>query len=232
MEKRVVAITGGFGALGGAVVEAAVAEGRGVAALDVAASPPAALTERLGEGVAWLPAVDLLSLEGARKAFATVDERLGRLDALINIAGGFAYERIADGGDETWDRMFALNLKTAVNAVKAALPYLAKSDAGRIVNVGAAPALRAGAGFGPYAASKAGVLRLTEALAEEVKPQRITVNAVLPSIIDTAQNRASMPDADFSRWVAPSDLAAVILFLASDAARAVTGALIPVNGRM
>ena len=218
--------------MGGAVVEAAAADGRGVAALDVAASPPKNLVERLGERVVFLPAVDLLSLEGARKAFAAVDARFGRLDALVNIAGGFAYEGIADGGDETWDRMFALNLKTAVNACKAALPYLEKSEAGRIVNVGAAPALRAGAGLGPYAASKAGVLRLTEALAEELKPQAITVNAVLPSIIDTAQNRASMPDADFSRWVAPSDLATVILFLASDAARAVTGALIPVNGRV
>ena len=232
MDTRFVAITGGFGALGGAVVEAAVAEGRGVAALDVAASPPSALAQQLGEGVVWLPSVDLLSLDGARKAFAAVNERLGRLDALVNIAGGFAYEQVTEGGDETWDRMFALNLKTAVNACKAVLPYLAKSEAGRIVNVGAAPALRAGAGFGPYAASKAGVLRLTEALAEELKPQGITVNAVLPSIIDTAQNRASMPDADFSRWVAPSDLAAVILFLASDAARAVTGALIPVTGRV
>jgi NAD(P)-dependent dehydrogenase (short-subunit alcohol dehydrogenase family) len=127
--------------------------------------------------------------------------------------------------------MYALNVTTTLNASRAAIPHLIRSVAGRIVNVGALGALQAGSGMGPYAASKAGVHRLTEALAAEYKG-RITVNAVLPSIIDTAANRADMPKADFSKWVAPKELADVILFLASDAASAVTGALLPVSGRV
>jgi NAD(P)-dependent dehydrogenase (short-subunit alcohol dehydrogenase family) len=126
--------------------------------------------------------------------------------------------------------MFAMNLKTAVHASKAAIPHLLASGAGRIVNVGAASAIKAGVGFGPYAASKGAVHRLTESLAEELKNRGVTVNAVLPSIIDTPANRADMPGASFDHWVAPADLAAVILFLVSDEARAVTGALIPVTG--
>jgi NAD(P)-dependent dehydrogenase (short-subunit alcohol dehydrogenase family) len=127
--------------------------------------------------------------------------------------------------------MHALNLLTALNASHAAIPHLAKSPAARIVNIGAMGALQAGAGMGPYAASKAGVHRLTEALAAEHKG-KITVNAVLPSTIDTPANRADMPKSDFSRWVRPQELAEVILFLVSDAASAVTGALIPVAGRV
>ena len=127
--------------------------------------------------------------------------------------------------------MYALNVLTALNASRSAIPYLVASGTGRIVNVGAMGALQAGAGMGAYAASKAGVHRLTEALAAEWKG-RITVNAVLPSTIDTPANRASMPKADFAKWVTPEELANVILFLASDAASAVTGALIPVSGRV
>jgi 3-oxoacyl-[acyl-carrier protein] reductase len=151
--------------------------------------------------------------------------------ALINIAGGFAFETVAEGESTTWQRMYALNLLTALNASRAAIPHLVASGAGRIVNVGAMGALQAGSGMGAYAASKAGVHRLTEALAAEWKGS-ITVNAVLPSTIDTPANRASMPRADFGKWVTPQELAEVILFLASDAASAVTGALLPVSGRV
>jgi NAD(P)-dependent dehydrogenase (short-subunit alcohol dehydrogenase family) len=126
--------------------------------------------------------------------------------------------------------MYSINTKTAVNACKAALPHLIAAK-GAIVNVGANGALKAGAGFGPYAASKEGVHKLTESLAEEMKG-KVRVNAVLPSVLDTAQNRKDMPKADFSTWVQPEDLARVMLFLASDAARDVTGALLPVTGRV
>ena len=135
---------------------------------------------------------------------------------------------MADGDPATWDRLYALNVKTCANMCRAAIPALSAAG-GRIVNVGAGGAVKAAAGMGPYAASKSGVHRLTEALAEELKG-KVAVNAVLPSIIDTPQNRADMPKADFATWVSPADLAAVILFLASDDARAVTGALLPVNG--
>jgi NAD(P)-dependent dehydrogenase (short-subunit alcohol dehydrogenase family) len=178
-----------------------------------------------------LGGVDLTDAAAAKKAIDAAVSHFGRLDALINIAGGFSFETVAEGDPRTWQRMYALNVTTALNASRAAIPHLIASGAGRIVNVGALGALQAGAGMGPYAASKAGVHRLTEALAAEYKGT-ITVNAVLPSIIDTSANRASMPKADFSKWVRPTELADVILFLADDAASAVTGALLPVSGRL
>ena len=232
MRGKTIVVTGGFGALGSGVAAAAVDRGASVAALDVAPFAPAALADRLGTNALILGGVDLSSPEGALKAMAAVKVKFGRLDALLNIAGGFQWETVEDGKAESWDRMFALNLKTALNACNAALPYLLESGAGRIVNVGAQTALKAAAGFGPYAASKSAVHRLTESLADELKLKGVTVNAVLPSIIDTPANRRDMANADFSRWVAPADLAAVILFLASDEAKAVTGALIPVSGRV
>src|SRR6267378_3001995 len=178
-----------------------------------------------------LGGVDLSDVAQAKKAIDAVASHFGRLDALINIAGGFAFETVAEGDPKTWQRMYALNMLTALNASRSAIPHLAASPAARIINIGAMGALQAGAGMGAYAASKSGVHRLTEALAAEWKG-KITVNAVLPSIIDTPANRASMPKADFGKWVTPQDLANVILFLASDAASAVTGALLPVAGRV
>jgi NAD(P)-dependent dehydrogenase (short-subunit alcohol dehydrogenase family) len=125
-----------------------------------------------------------------------------------------------------------VNLTTAVNACRAAVPVLANSGAGRIVNIGAAGALKAAAGMGAYAASKAGVIKLTEALAQETKARSITVNAVLPSIIDTPANRADMPTAKFENWVRPEQIADLIVFLLSDRASAITGAAIPIVGRV
>jgi NAD(P)-dependent dehydrogenase (short-subunit alcohol dehydrogenase family) len=230
---KVVVVTGAFGALGSAVAEAAAHAGASVAALDYAPSPREGLKERLGANALLVGGVDLSSADGATKALGEVKQRFGRIDALLNIAGGFAWEPIVDAkGAATWTKMFAMNLETALNAARAAIPHLIESGAGRIVNVGALAAEHAAAGMGPYAASKAAVHRLTESLADELKLKGVTVNAVLPSTIDTALNRKEMPDADFTRWVAPADLAAVMLFLASDAAKAVTGALIPVRGKV
>ncbi|MBV9564372.1 MAG: 3-oxoacyl-ACP reductase FabG [Bradyrhizobium sp.] len=226
MNGKALVITGALGALGRVVAETALARGAKVAGVDHATTQTAATAERIELG-----GVDLSDAAQAKKAIDAAASHFGRLDALINIAGGFTFEAIADGDASGWQRMYALNVLTALHASRAALPHLAASSAGRIVNIGALGALQAAAGMGAYAASKAGVHRLTEALASEWKG-KITVNAVLPSIIDTAANRASMPSADFSKWVAPAELAEVILFLVSDAASAVTGALIPVNGRV
>ena len=226
MNGQVIVVTGASGALGKVVADVAAARGARVAGIDHAPSRAPATTARLELG-----GVDLTDAAQANAAITAVTAHFGRLDALINIAGGFAYETVAEGDPKTWQRMYALNVTTALNTARAALPHLAGSPAGRIVNVGAMGALQAGAGMGAYAASKAGVHRLTEALAAEWKG-RITVNAVLPSTIDTAANRASMPTADFAKWVTPQELAEVILFLASSAASAVTGALIPVVGRV
>lgn len=225
MSQRVIAVTGGHGVLGRAVVEAAVADGLQVAVIDHAAGPG------VPEGVLELGGVDLTDGQAARRAVDAAAERFGHLDALLNIAGGFVWQT-TDDAEPAWDRMHALNLKTALNASRAALPWLKRSEDGRIVNVGANAALKSAAGMGAYAASKAAVHRLTESLAEELKTTSVTVNAVLPSILDTPQNREAMPEADPSKWVRPADLARVMLFLASPDSRAITGALIPVVGRV
>ena len=226
MNGKALIITGALGALGRVVAETALARGAQVAGIDHAPSSVQPTPSRIEFG-----GVDLTDAAQARKAVDAAAAHFGRLDALINIAGGFAFEPIADGDGGTWQRMYAMNVLTALNASRAALGHISKSAAGRIVNVGALGALKADAGMGPYAASKAGVHRLTDALAMEWKG-KVTVNAVLPSIIDTEANRTSMPQADFSTWVQPQELAEVILFLVSDAASAVTGALIPVRGRV
>jgi NAD(P)-dependent dehydrogenase (short-subunit alcohol dehydrogenase family) len=186
----------------------------------------------LGPNALLLGGVDLADEAAAANAMNAVTSRFGRIDVLLNIAGGFRWIKIEDSRAADLERLFRMNVQTAVNAIRAALPALRKSPAGRIVNVGALAAEKAGEGMGPYAASKAAVLRLTEALADELKDTVVTVNAVLPSIIDTAQNRANMPKADFTRWVAPADLAEVMLFLASDKAKAITGAAVAVRGRL
>jgi NAD(P)-dependent dehydrogenase (short-subunit alcohol dehydrogenase family) len=226
MNGKVVVVTGASGALGKVVADQALAGGARVAGVDHAPSQMPTTATRIELG-----GVDLSDAAAAKQAIDAVAAHFGRLDALINIAGGFAFETVAEGDPKTWQRMYALNVLTALNASRAAIPHLVASASARIVNVGAMGALQAGAGMGPYAASKAAVHRLTEALAAEWKG-KITVNAVLPSTIDTPANRASMPKADFGKWVTPQELANVILFLASDAASAVTGALLPVNGRV
>jgi NAD(P)-dependent dehydrogenase (short-subunit alcohol dehydrogenase family) len=226
MNGKVIVVTGASGALGRVVVEAALARGAKVAGVDHARSEIADTADRMELG-----GVDLSDAAQARQAVDAVAAHFGGLDVLINIAGAFSFETIADGDPKTWQRLYAINVLTALNAARAAIPHLLASPAGRIINIGAIGALQAGSGMGPYAASKAGVHRLTEALAAELKG-KVTVNAVLPSTIDTPANRAAMPKADFAKWVTPDELANVILFLAGDDAGAVTGALLPVSGRV
>lgn len=228
MDGKVVIVTGGFGALGSAVARAAAMRGAKVAAVDIAPSP------REGTFDSTILAVggcDLTNYENVSAAFAKIADKLGRIDALLNIAGGFRFQKLADGALDTWDKMYAMNLRSAATASKAVLPLMT-TPGGAIVNVSAGATLKAGAGMGAYAASKLGVIALTESLAEELKDAGIRVNCVLPSTIDTPANRKDMPDADFSRWVAPDALADAMLFLASDAARAVTGAKLAVSGRV
>ena len=223
MQGKVVVITGASGVLGSAVLTLARAQGARAVAIDHGAAANDGDVLRIG-------GVDLTNPASAASAIAEVKQHAGRIDALLNIAGGFVWSTFETADAALWARMHALNLATAINASKVALPHLIES-AGAIVNVGAAGAVKAGAGMGAYAASKAGVHKLTESLAEEFKG-KVRVNAVLPSILDTPQNRKDMPNADPADWVQPADLAAVMLFLASDAARAVTGALVPVTGRV
>jgi NAD(P)-dependent dehydrogenase (short-subunit alcohol dehydrogenase family) len=219
-----VLVTGGLGALGRAVGDELAARGAQVLLLDRSPAPAGAANVIGG--------VDLGDAAATAAAMQQAAQRLGGIDALVNIAGGFSWEPLDGGSLETWDRMYTMNLRSAVQASQQALPWLKASPRGSIVNVGALASVKAGAGMGAYAASKSGVARFTEALAEECKEHGPRVNAVLPSILDTPANRASMPDADPTRWVAPAKLAAVIAFLVSDDAAAVTGALLPVAGRV
>ena len=229
LNDKVVAVTGGFGALGQAVGRELLAAGAQVALIDRSGAP--ALGAGLEAALA-LAQADVGTPEGAVEALTQVVAHFGRLDALVNVAGGFRWETLEDGSVDTWDLMYDMNLRTAVSAARAALPHLPRDGTGRIVNVGAMAAAKAAAGMGAYAAAKAGVARLTEALAEELKDRGVTVNAVLPSIIDTPANRADMPQADFSRWVKPTQVAELVVFLVSARAAAVTGACIPVAGRV
>jgi NAD(P)-dependent dehydrogenase (short-subunit alcohol dehydrogenase family) len=171
--------------------------------------------------------------------YAIVEELAARIQAsgvpisgLVNIAGGFAWSTILDASSDTWDKMWQLNTLTSLNASKAFIPLIQRQKKGVVINIGASAAKQAELGMGPYAASKSAVARLTEALAEELKKDGIRVNSILPSIIDTPANRRDMPDADFSTWVTPQEIANTIAFLSSDLASGITGAHVAVNGRV
>ena len=213
----IVAVTGAAGALGSKTVEILAAGGWTVVGID--------LGKVASDGVALaLGGVDLTDEAAVGVAAARIEKELGRLDGLVNIAGGFSWETVADGSVATWDRLYAMNVRTALIASRALLPLLRASH-GAIVNIGAAASVKAGVGMGAYAASKSGVARLTEALAEELKEEGVRVNAILPSIIDTPTNRADMPDADVAKWVSPAQLAGVVAFLLSSDAMPITGAV-------
>jgi NAD(P)-dependent dehydrogenase (short-subunit alcohol dehydrogenase family) len=221
--SRSVLVTGGYGALGTAVAEAFLRAGYHVARVNhgpVPGDAPDASSIGIGN-------TDLSNPEEARAAIATAVARFGMLDALVNVAGGFSWAPLADDSPATWQRLYAINVGTCLNSCVAALPHL--KDGGRIINIGAMAAVQASAGMGPYAAAKSAVARLTESLAAELQRRRITVNAVLPATMDTPQNRRSMPATDPVRWTRPEAVADVIVFLASPASQAITGALIPVT---
>jgi NAD(P)-dependent dehydrogenase (short-subunit alcohol dehydrogenase family) len=228
LSGKVLVVSGADGALGQAVAATLSGYGAKLALISHAASGQA----KPVPGAWHYGGVDLTLETAARSTMERIAQDAGRLDGLINVAGGFRWEKLNEGTIESWDAMYKLNLRTAVVTSQAALPYLLRSASGRIVNVGAMGAQKASAGMGPYAASKAGVAQLTEALADELKDRGITVNAILPSTLDTPKNRLEMPQADFKRWVRLSEAAEVIAFLVSDQASAVTGALIPVAGRV
>jgi NAD(P)-dependent dehydrogenase (short-subunit alcohol dehydrogenase family) len=227
LSGKVFIATGAFGALGPAVTACMMSHGAKLALVGrrpgIGAEHPA--------GALLYTGVDLSQKDSATEVVEQVFKETGRIDGLVNLAGGFQWDKLEGSTLESWDSMFRINLLTAVASCHAVLPYLLRGKSGSIVNVGAMGAIKAASGMGPYAASKAGVVKLTEALADELKDRGIRVNAVLPSTLDTPRNRADMPDADFTRWVTPEAVADVIVFLASDAARAISGAALPVAGR-
>jgi NAD(P)-dependent dehydrogenase (short-subunit alcohol dehydrogenase family) len=221
LEGRTVVVTGALGVLGTSVADAIEAAGARVARLDHAPGAAARELEYCG--------LDITDEAAAAGVMAEIVERTGAIHGLVNIAGGFTFAALADAPVAVWEKMFRLNLVTAVSATRAAMGALSASGSGSIVNIGAGAAAKAAAGMGAYAASKAGVAKLTESLAEELAGAGVRVNAVLPSIVDTPTNRRDMPKADYSTWVRPADIASVIVFLLSEQSTAITGALIPVT---
>lgn len=232
-EQQCVMVTGAAGHLGRAVAAAFAAQGARLALVD---RDPAALDAAFGGAPAraaqdlLLPA-DLLDTAQVSTAVATMRERFGRIDALCHLAGGFRMgEPVHATSDANWDFLFDINTRTLRNVARAVVPHMLAQRGGRIVTVGAASAARGLAQMGAYTAAKSAAIRLTEAMSAELREHGINVNCVLPTIIDTPDNRAAMPGADPARWVAPAALADVIVFLCSDAARAVHGAALPVSG--
>ena len=174
---------------------------------------------------------DLLDAQSVHAAADRILQRFGRIDVLCNLAGGFRMgAAVHETSAQDWDFLLDLNARTVLHTAKAVVPAMLRSGGGKIVNVAAYAAQKGAARMGAYVASKSAVIRLTETMAAELREHNINVNCVLPTIIDTPENRAAMPDADPRRWVAPLDLARVIVFLASDAARAIHGAAVPVTG--
>jgi len=228
--KKIVLLTGAAGNLGSAVAQVFAHDGANLVLLDRSPLSDTALAAL--EPALCLPIA--LDLCNAAQVLAAVDQaiaRFGRIDVLCNLTGGFAMgQTVHETSDSAWDVMQDINVLTLRNTARAVVPQMLRQGGGKIVNVGAYSAQRGLASMGAYIAAKSEVLRITEAMSAELRMKNINVNCVLPTILDTPQNRADMPDADPSRWVHPQDLARVIAFLASDAARAIHGAGVPVTG--
>jgi len=209
--NRTILITGAKGNLGRVLAEAFTTRGGNVVPIDL----PTNLLDQ-----AQVDAV----VQKAIKDFK-------RIDVLCNIAGGFRMGKpVHETTDADWNFLMDLNARTVLHTARAVVPHMIAAGGGKIVNVGAFAAQKGAADMGAYIASKSAVIRLTETMAAELREKNINVNCVLPTIIDTPANRADLPQADPKRWVAPADLARVIVFLASEEARAVHGATLPVTG--
>lgn len=229
-QQRVVVVTGAAGNLGRAVARVFSDGGDQLVLVDRSRDALAAAFGADGES-RMLAGVDLLDQDAVNGLGRAAMERFGRIDVLCNLAGGFRMgEAVHETGDDTWGALFDLNARSVLHAVRAVVPHMLARGGGKVVNVGAFSAQKGVAQMGAYTASKAVVARLTEAMAAELRTQGVNVNCVLPSIIDTPENRQAMPEADPASWVAPADLAQVIHFLASEGARAIHGASIPVTG--
>jgi NAD(P)-dependent dehydrogenase (short-subunit alcohol dehydrogenase family) len=227
-------MTGATGDFGPHVVRAFAAGGARLALTARKLEPAEALIRDLGLSAdrALPSVVDVTSAASVAAWIEAVKQKWSRADVLVNIAGGYKPGKPVHEMDEAdWDFMLNLNARSAFLTCRAVIPLMLAQGSGKIINIGAKAGLAAGRKSTAYAASKAAVLRLTEALSAEVRDKGINVNAVIPSTIDTPGNRAAQPDADTSKWVKPEDLAAVIVFLASEAANAIHGTLMPVYGR-
>ncbi len=233
MKSRSVLITGATGNLGSAVVRAFLGAGARLALVDRAAGRLHAEFPELVDAPEHLvlEGVNLGDEGSVTKAVAAAEAHFGRIDALVHTVGTWRGGKpVHEAPLKDWDFLFDTNLRTTLLMARAVVPGMLRQKTGKIIAIAARNALAGAANVAAYSAAKAAVVRLMESLSAEVKTAGINVNTVLPSVIDTPQNRAGMPDADYARWVEPAALADVILFLASDAARAIHGATIPVYG--
>jgi NAD(P)-dependent dehydrogenase (short-subunit alcohol dehydrogenase family) len=229
--NRVVAITGGAGNLGMAVGKAFSDAGAKLALID---RSPGKLADVFLESDGHLitSPTDVTDPNSVAASVAEIVDRFGRIDALINIAGGYrAGTPLHETPISDWEFMLNLNARSVFVVCQSVIPQMLKQGHGRIINISSRAALAGDAYHAAYSVSKTAVVRLTESMAGELKDAGLNVNCVMPGMIDTPQNRAGMPDGDFSKWVAPEAIADVILFLASDGARAINGAAIPVYGK-
>ncbi|KTE00685.1 MULTISPECIES: SDR family NAD(P)-dependent oxidoreductase [unclassified Sphingopyxis] len=208
-------VAGGLGILGRAITTELASRGHDVAVVDY-------MSGAHEDAASVTSGIDLADSDVVKEAYARIAAEKSGIKGLVNVAGGFVWETLEHGSIDSWDRMYRMNLRTAVASSHAILPHL--EHGGSIVNIGAAAATDPQVGMAPYTASKAGVAALTASLSEELRPMRIRVNAVLPTIIDTPANRADMPDADLSDWISPQAAARVVAFLLSDEAASITGA--------
>jgi NAD(P)-dependent dehydrogenase (short-subunit alcohol dehydrogenase family) len=233
LKNKIAIVTGGTGALGKAITVAFLEEGAKVVCtyiLDKEKKQCLSLTKNHKDKIVFVRA-DVTKEKDVLNLIANTVRKFKRVDILVNVVGGFAYSYIKDTDEKTWDLMMNLNLKSTFLCSKKVLPQMIQQNYGKIINISSRPALKGSAGVGAYSASKAGVLILTETIADEIEDFGINVNAVLPSTIDTPANRRDMPEADFSKWVKPEEIARVIVFLSSDDSKPISGAGIPVYGK-
>jgi NAD(P)-dependent dehydrogenase (short-subunit alcohol dehydrogenase family) len=228
--NRTVLVTGAAGNLGRAVADAFTERGANLVLVNRGRESLERAFGAEGERRLLVP-TNLLDQAQVNAAAQAAIRRFKRIDVLCNLAGGFRMgQPVHETSDETWNLLFDINARTLLHAVRAVVPGMIESGGGKIINVGAYAAQKGVAQMGAYVAAKSAVIRLTEAMAAELREKNINVNCVLPTVIDTPENRKAMPNADPSRWVAPADLARTIVFLASDDARAIHGAAVPVTG--
>jgi len=232
-EGKIVLITGGTGALG-REVSLAFLKSNAVAAMTyVVDKELPQLESKIGDLIkkVMLIKADIVDEQQIKKTVSDVVKKYGHIDVLVNLVGGYlGGKKVTEMTEKEWDLMMNLNLKTAFLVSKYVVEQMVKQGSGKVIHVAARLGLKGISGNSAYSASKSGLIRLVESLSDEVKGNNINVNCIMPSIIDTDANRKDMPDADFSKWVKPSEIARVVLFLASEDSRLIHGASIPVYG--
>ncbi len=232
-EGKVVLITGGTGGLG-QEVSLAFLKSNAIAAMTyVADKAIPQLESKLGDLMKKVTLIkaDISDEQQIAKTVSDVIKKYGRIDILVNLVGGYlGGKKVTEMTEKEWDLMMNINLKTAFLVSKHVVAQMVRQNSGKVIHVAARLGLKGISDNSAYGASKSGLIRLVESLSDEVKGNNINVNCIMPSIIDTGANRKDMPGADFSKWVKPSEIARVMLFLASDDSRPIHGAAIPVYG--